>query len=408
MSRLKTALRRPAVLAVAGVTLVAATVGTAVAQAQPAAAASTALYIVQVAGAPLASYQGGDAGYAATKPATGHKLDARSAPAQAYRGHLTDKQTSVLRSAGVDTGKAVYRYETAFNGVAVKLTAQQAQKMAQTPGVLHVFKSRMVTVQTPVTPRFVGLTGPDGVWKREFGGDRNAGNGVIIADIDTGFWPESPSFKALPTPRPDDAVIAAKWKGTCDAGSDPNPANNVTCNNKVIGAHWYNAGGIGDGFPGEYHSPRDYDGHGSHTASTAAGDHVPSASVNGVSVGDVDIVAAIDQAVADGADVINFSVGDAVDTFGPDELAFLQAAAAGVFVSAAAGNSGPKPSTVDNAMPWETTVAAGTHDVGYSKSVTLGNGAKYTGVGVGAAVPGAPLIDSASCTAFSVSTSPAP
>ena len=422
MSRLKTALRRPAVLAVAGVTLVAATVGTAVAQAQPAAAASTALYIVQVAGAPLASYQGGDAGYAATKPATGHKLDARSAPAQAYRGHLRDKQTSVLRSAGVDTGKAVYRYETAFNGVAVKLTAQQAQKMAQTPGVLHVFKSRIVTVQTPVTPRFVGLTGPDGVWKRQFGGDRNAGNGVIIADIDTGFWPESPSFKALPTPRPDDAVIAAKWKGTCDAGSDPNPANNVTCNNKVIGAHWYNAGGIGDGFPGEYHSPRDYDGHGSHTASTAAGDHVPSASVNGVPVGDlegmapgarlavykvlwetgsgasgsdVDIVAAIDQAVADGADVINFSVGDAVDTFGPDELAFLQAAAAGVFVSAAAGNSGPKPSTVDNAMPWETTVAAGTHDVGYSKSVTLGNGAKYTGVGVGAAVPGAPLIDSA-------------
>src|SRR2546430_4000803 len=116
---------------------------------------------------------------------------------------------------------------------------------------------------------------------------------------------------------------------------------------------------------------------------------------SGASGSDVDIVAAIDQAVADGADVINFSVGDAVDTFGPDELAFLQAAAAGVFVSAAAGNSGPTPSTVDNAMPWETTVAAGTHDVGYSKSVTQGNGAKYTGVGVGVAVPSAPLIDSA-------------
>jgi hypothetical protein len=73
---------------------------------------------------------------------------------------------------------------------------------------------------------------------------------------------------------------------------------------------------------------------------------------------DVDIVAAIDAAINDGVDVINFSVGDNVDTFGPDELAFLNAAAAGVFVSAAAGNAGPTPSSVDNAMPWETTVAA--------------------------------------------------
>src|SRR5262249_3475128 len=116
---------------------------------------------------------------------------------------------------------------------------------------------------------------------------------------------------------------------------------------------------------------------------------------NGASGSDVDIVAAIDQAVADGVDVINFSVGDNVDSFGADELAFLQAAAAGVFVSAAAGNAGPGPSTVAHAMPWETTVAAGTHDVGYSKSVPLGNGTTYTGVGVGAAVPSAPLIDSA-------------
>ena len=415
-------LRRPAVLTLAGMTLVAATVGTTAALAQPAAAASTALYIVQVAGAPLASYQGGDAGYAATRPAAGQKLDAKSAPAQAYRGHLKDRQAAVLHSAGVDTSKAVAQYQTAFNGVAVKLTAVQAQKMAHTPGVLNVFKSRIVHVDTPLTPRFIGLTGSDGVWKRQFGGDANAGNGIIIGDIDTGFWPESPSFKPMPSPRPDDAVIAAKWKGTCDAGTDPNPANNVTCNNKVIGARWFNAAGLADSFPPEFHSPRDYDGHGSHTASTAAGDYVPSASVNGIPVGDlegvapgarlavykalwstgagangsdVDIVAAIDQAVADGVDVINFSVGDNVDGFGPDELAFLQAAAAGVFVSAAAGNAGPGPSTVDNAMPWEMTVAAGTHDIRYTKSATLGNGVTYTGVGVGAAVPSAPLVDSA-------------
>ena len=100
---------------------------------------------------------------------------------------------------------------------------------------------------------------------------------------------------------------------------------------------------------------------------------------------DADIVAAINDAINDGVDVINFSVGDNVDTFGPEELAFLNAAAPGVFVSAAAGNAGPGATTVDNAMPWETTVAAGTFDQSFPKTVTLGNGATYTGVGRGAA-----------------------
>jgi len=110
---------------------------------------------------------------------------------------------------------------------------------------------------------------------------------------------------------------------------------------------------------------------------------------------DVDIVAAVDAAVSDGVDVINFSVGDNVDTFGPDELAFLNAAAAGVFVSAAAGNAGPTPSSVDNAMPWETTVAAGSYSPAYVRTITLGNGQKYTGVGVGDGIGSKPLIDAA-------------
>src|SRR5947207_10403648 len=175
--------RLKAALACVPLLMVTVGAGAAGARARPA-AASTAFYIVQVAGAPLASYQGGEAGYAATKPAPGHRLDAQSTTAQAYRGYLRDRQTAVLRSAGVDVRRAVYRYETAFNGVAVQLTAVQARSMARIPGVLQVFKSRIVTVQTPVTPRFVGLTGPAGVWKRQFGGDRDAGNGVIIADID--------------------------------------------------------------------------------------------------------------------------------------------------------------------------------------------------------------------------------
>ncbi len=414
--------RRSATIALCGAATIALTLTTiGTAQAAPASAAGpTVLYIVEMAGAPLASYDGGVAGYAATRPAAGQKLDAHSTRAKAYGNHLKSKQTDILRANGVDTKKAVYQYNTTFNGVAVSLTSAQAQKLRTAPGVLAVFKNSTLAIDTPITPSFIGLTGRHGVWEKQFGGDRDAGDGVIIADIDTGFWPESPSFRPLPEPRRDDAIIAAKWHGTCQAGAD----HPVTCNNKVIGARYFDAAGNSNANPDEFKSPRDFDGHGSHTASTAAGEHVNNVEITGTPVDDVegvapgarlaiykvlyesadgttaqgstvDIVAAVDAAVADGADVINFSVGDNVDGFGPEELAFLNAAAAGVFVSAAAGNAGPGPSTVDNAMPWEATVAAGTHDVNYTKTVTLGNGATYTGVGVGAAVPSSPLIDSA-------------
>src|SRR5262249_24663032 len=103
----------------------------------------------------------------------------------------------------------------------------------------------------------------------------------------------------------------------------------------------------------------------------------------------------IDDAVADGVDVINYSIsGSTGSIIDPVEIAFLNAAAAGVFVAASAGNNGPGASTVAHNAPWETTVAASTHDRGFSKSATLGNGTTYTGVGIGPAVPSSPLIDS--------------
>jgi subtilisin family serine protease len=368
-------------------------------------------------------------GFAATHPAKGHLINTHTANAVAYSKYLASQQHTALASAGVDAGRVVYSYTTALNGVALRLTAQQAAKLAGTPGVTMVQKSRIVSIRTksqpspqPPTPEFLGLTGMKGVWNKQFGGDANAGNGVIIGDIDTGFWPANPSFAALPEPRSDDSTIAANFHGTCDPGVNNGTFGPVTCNNKVIGARFYDAAGLSHANPGEFQSPRDFDGHGSHTASTAAGDPV-AATINGQSVGplegmapgarlsiykvlyenatgttaqgsDADIVAAVNQAINDGVNVINFSVGDNVDTFGPDELAFLNAAAAGVFVSAAAGNAGPGASTVDNAMPWETTDAAGTFDRAYNATVTLGNGASYTGVGLGAAVPSSPLIDS--------------
>ena len=105
-------------------------------------------------------------------------------------------------------------------------------------------------------------------------------------------------------------------------------------------------------------------------------------------------MAAIDQAVADGVDVINFSISGSQTNFrDPVEIAFLFAADAGVFVAASAGNSGPTTSTVAHPGPWLTTVAAGTHNRNGEGSVTLGNGATYPGASVATAVV-APLIDS--------------
>jgi subtilisin family serine protease len=404
-----------ALLVAAAVVLLVAAAG------QASGTSDTSLYLVQFTGNPLATYTGGVSGFSATKPAKGHRINTHTANAVGYSNYLANHQRFVLSSAGISASKAVYTYTTAINGTAIPLTSLQAAKLVGTPGVLMVEKNRIQSIQTtpePPTPAFLGLTGTRGVWNRQFGGDSRAGEGIIIGDIDSGFWPENPSFAPLSEPRPDAAVIAAKWHGICDtSGEDP-----VSCNNKVIGARYYDAAHLSTVNPGEFTSPRDYDGHGSHTASTAAGGPVEGV-INGGDVGPLegmapaariavykvlyenaantqavgstaDIVAAINDAVNDGVDVINFSVGDNVDTFGFEELSFLNAAASGVFVSAAAGNNGPDPTTIDNAMPWETTVAAGTFDQSFSTTVTLGNGASYTGVGLGAAVPSSPLIDS--------------
>ena len=377
-----------------------------------AAVTSTKLYVVQVTGEPLATYAG-------TTPLNGQRFNPLSPTALAYQDQLEETQTEVLEQAGIDPSRKIYDFAIVFNGFVADLTDVEAQRLRHTPGVVNVWKNTLLSGQTLSTPGFVGLDGPSGAWQTRFGDPTRAGEGVIVGVLDSGFWPENPSFGPLPSPRPDQAAIAAKWHGTCDTGVEAP----VACNNKVIGARWFDAGGLSAANAGEFSSPRDYNGHGSHTASTAAGNHGVAATINGVPAGALsgmapaarlaiykvlyanatntqttgstaDIVAAINQAVADGVDVINFSIGDNADSFGPVELAFLNAAAAGVFVASSAGNAGPGASTVDNAMPWQMTVAAGTHDRGFTKTVTLGSGRVFDGVGVGPALPAAPLVDS--------------
>ncbi len=385
--------------------------------------APEATYLVQLDGLPTASYAGGVKGIAGTKPATGHKLNPKASNFQAYQRHLQQSRSTVLKAARVNASQQITSYQTVFNGFAARLTAADVARLQHTPGVLHVYKDTIVRAQSVATPQFLGLDGEKGVWQTQFGGVAHAGEGEIIGVIDSGFWPEAASFAPLSTPRPDQAQIDAKWHGTCDTGID----NPVACNNKVIGARYYYPSDPTGILPAEFKSPRDYEGHGTHTSSTAAGNSGVETTVAGTSFGQASgmapsarlaeykalwatpdgsasgstagIVQAIDDATADGVDVINFSVGSTPGTIDPIDLAMLNAAAAGVFVSASAGNSGPTAGTVDNDMPWETTVAASTRDISFAKTVKLGNGASYTGVGLGAAVPSAPLVDAVAVTA---------
>ena len=382
------------------------------------------VYVVTMADQPVTAYSGGVKGLRATKPPKGQKIDPNSAAVVAYADYLTATHDAALARAG---GKKLYSYVYAFNGFAAKLNAKQAAEMSKEPGVLAVTSDQVRTLDTSSTPDFLGLTGSGGAW--DLGGK---GEGVVVGIVDGGIWPESPSFSdrtGVNGNATKDGKLGYQqipgWHGRCVPGEEFTAAE---CNQKVIGARYYNSGwggnaGIDQQLPWEFNSPRDYGGHGTHTASTAAGNQdVPTTgpaqvfgSISGIaprsriaaykvcwetgaggSCFTSDSVAAIDQAVADGVDLINFSISGSQTNFrDPVEIAFLFAADAGVFVAASAGNSGPTTSTVAHPGPWLTTVAAGTHNRTGSGSVTLGNGESYQGASVATAVGPAPLIDAA-------------
>ena len=386
------------------------------------------LYIVQMLELPVGSYTGGVPGFAATKPGRGQKVNPNNPNVIGYRGYLDGRHTAALNRVG---GRKVYDYRYSFNGFAAELTEAQAQALRSVPGVVAVTKDELRTVDTSSTPTFLGLDAADGLWAA-LGGVQSAGENVIIGVVDSGVWPESLSFSDRTGANGNVSKTGklsyrhiAGWHGHCIEGE---AFPDDSCNQKLIGARYFNEGwggnaGIEAERPWEFTSPRDYNGHGTHTASTAGGNHgvvatgpaavfgrisgiAPRARIatykalwstkDGATAGGFssDLVAAIDQAVADGVDVINYSVSGSTNNFlDPAEVAFLFAADAGVFVSASAGNSGPATGTVAHPGPWLTTVAAGTHNRNGTGSVTLGNGVTYNGASVAAAFGPAPLVD---------------
>ncbi|KAL8137422.1 hypothetical protein V2J09_003423 [Rumex salicifolius] len=278
----------------------------------------------------------------------------------------------------------LHTYKNSFHGFAVKLTSLEAKAMAELEGVVSVFRSRKHRLHTTRSWDFMGV--PLGVSRSKNEGD------VIVGVIDTGVWPESLSFN-------DNGFgpIPSKWKGFCD------PSFNFTCNRKLIGARYSR---IGKELPSaDVASPRDTEGHGTHTASTAAGSAVKSASYVGLGTGtarggvpsarvavykvcwsdgcfDEDILAAFDLALRDGVDVLSVSIGfDKARPYFQDSIAIgsFHAMKKGVFTSVSAGNSGPGLGTVENTAPWFLSVAASTIDRELLTGVQLSNSMKLQG-----------------------------
>lgn len=301
-----------------------------------------------------------------------------------------------IKPAAIVDTHMLHVYDTVFEGFSAKLSPDHAAQLESMPECLGIFPDRARQLHTTRTPQFLGLDSKWGLWpKSAFGSD------VIVGVLDTGIWPESKSFsdaKIGPVPK--------RWKGICEAESGFNAS---MCNRKLVGARYFLRGYEAMSGPLnetlEARSPRDTDGHGTHTASTAAGRYAARASLLGYAAGmakgvapkarvaaykvcwasgcfDSDILAAFDRAVADGVDVISLSVGGGVVPYYMDSISIgaFGAMERGVFVAASGGNQGPAPLTVTNISPWITTIGASTLDRDFPADVLLGNGQIVRGV----------------------------
>ena len=197
-------------------------------------------YIVQLADKPVVAYGGGIKGLAATKPAAGKKVDQASAAVLGYTRYLTGRHDAKLKAAG--GGKKLYDYAFSFNGFAARLTAAEANRLATDKDVLSVSPDELHKMDTSSTPAFLGLSDPGGLWA-QLGGVGKAGEDIVIGDIDSGIWPEALSFSDRIGKNPAGSGLTYKkpvgWHGTCQTGEDWNKHD---CNNKLIGARYYNTG----------------------------------------------------------------------------------------------------------------------------------------------------------------------
>ncbi|XP_057447242.1 subtilisin-like protease SBT1.7 [Lotus japonicus] len=319
---------------------------------------------------------------------------------------------STLKSVS-DSAEMIYTYDKVIHGFSTRLTPEEARLLQSRNEILKVLPDRILKLQTTRTPQFLGL---DKIPTSTFAQSNTGGSDIVIGVIDTGIWPESKSF--------DDTgygPIPSTWKGKCESDANFTAAN---CNKKLIGALAYKSGflasmgRIGDSVVSM--SPRDDEGHGTHTASTAAGSPVQNASLFGYGAGttrgmaprariavykvcwaedgcvESDILAAMDRAIADNVNILSLSLGGGQPEYYRDNVAIgaFSAMEHGIVVSCAAGNNGPDPYSLSNLAPWIITVGAGTIDRDFPAYVSLGNGKNYSGVSLysGNKLPNKPVL----------------
>ncbi|XVE94920.1 hypothetical protein REPUB_Repub02eG0051300 [Reevesia pubescens] len=283
--------------------------------------------------------------------------------------------------------KLIYSYNHVIQGFSASLTPAELEALKNAPGYVSSIRDRTVNVDTTHSFKFLGLNSDTGAWPVS-----NFGKDVIIGVIDTGVWPESKSFN-------DDGLtdVPSKWKGECETGTQ---FNSSMCNKKLVGARSFNKGLIAHdpNITISMNSPRDTEGHGTHTSTTAAGTYVQDASYFGYAKGTArgmapgarvamykalweegayttDMIAAIDQAITDGVDVLSMSLGlDELELYeDPIAIATFAAIEKNIFVSTSAGNEGPDVVTLHNGTPWVLTVAAGTMDRDFGATLSLGS-----------------------------------
>lgn len=354
----------------------------------------TARFIILLEDDPLVSYDGSIPGLKATDPKlTGEeKLDIKSPDNKAYLSYLVEKQTNTIKNIESVLGKSVdvdFQYKIGLNGLAVELSAKELKSVVENvSGIIHIEREKIYHLDTDAGPAFIGAPA---LWENP--GVENQGEGIVVGIIDSGINFDHPSFAEV---GPVDGYVHENplgdgvFLGVCDPTNDEQYDDTYICNNKLIGAYSYV-----DTDEYELYTPEDSGGHGSHTASTVAGNVVEATmekptlnetqTISGVAphaniiaydvcyedstdggCGGAAIYYAIEQSMVDAVDVINFSISGGEDAYNDfTEMEFFWANYYGIFVSTSAGNNGPGPETTGHRSPWLMSTAASTHNRTY-------------------------------------------
>lgn len=320
-------------------------------------------------------------------------MGSASSAANAYRAQILINTMFKRRANDI-----VHTYKHGFTGFAARLSAEEAKVIAKKTGVVSVFPDPNYQLHTTHSWDFLKYQTAVKIDSSPPSSPEAGSYDSIIGILDTGIWPESESFNDK-----DMGPIPSRWKGTCMEAKDFNSSN---CNRKIIGARFYKS----PDDDSEYFTTRDVIGHGTHTSSTAAGSAVENASYYGVASGTAkggspnariamykvcnpggcagsSILAAFDDAIADGVDVLSLSLGApsyAHIELNTDPIAIgaFHAVEQGILVVCSAGNDGPNGGTVVNTAPWIMTVAANTIDRDLESDVVLGGSKVIKGEGI--------------------------